>query len=170
MHPYWFCAEKCIFALYQAYLRICDPLQEKGPSRTKIRNCIITTCTQHILLQVERYQNRQDPSFLCGVMAASVLATPEQKNTLQFQTLNFTYSITLAHTICLCLLSSDYSPHGRVARWSLALCGGMEELFCGLEVRIYKVGLFLEAVILHQECTQLLVYTLLLIQQLGIEL
>ena len=24
--------------------QICDPLQEKGPSRAKIRNCVITTC------------------------------------------------------------------------------------------------------------------------------
>ena len=43
----------------------CDPLQEKGPSAAKIRNCIITTCALRVLLRVERYQDCLDPSFCC---------------------------------------------------------------------------------------------------------
>ena len=51
---------------------ICDPLQEKGPNGAKIRNCVITTSVLRALLRVDRYQDRRNPSFRRGVMAASV--------------------------------------------------------------------------------------------------
>ena len=90
----------------------------KGPYPAKIQNCVISTCTLRILLGVKRYQDRWDLSFRCGDMAASLSATPEWwfQEKLQFQRLNFPYTIALARAIRLHLLSCDYSP--RLSAWT----------------------------------------------------
>ena len=54
-----------------------------------------------------------------------------EKNTLQFQRSNFPYTIarTLSVYVYYHVIICHTYPHGCVARWCLALCGGTEEPF-----------------------------------------
>ena len=82
-------------------------------SCAKIRNYVITTCALHILLGVERYQDRWDLSFHCQVTAASVSAIPElvvaRKTHCNSKGRIFRI-LDCYHVLSIGLLSCDYLP------------------------------------------------------------
>ena len=103
----------------------------------KFEITLLLPAALRILLGVEQHKDRWDLSFCCGVMAASVSATPEwwfreKRNAIPKVELSVYYNACVRYLFVYVyyhVIIRHAHPHGCVARWCLALCRGMEEPF-----------------------------------------